>query len=63
MNIICERKKLNDQKNFRESGILIDNLINKVNFNNNLLNNNILLFSEYLNINNNFHNKYLTRFH
>ena len=54
-NLILQKKK-------RDSGLNIDNLINSIIYNNNLLNNNIDLFSNYISVFNNFHIKYFTRF-
>ena len=54
-NLILQKKK-------RDSGLNIDNLINSIIYNNNLLKNNIDLFSNYISVFNNFHIKYFTRF-
>jgi hypothetical protein len=54
-NLILQKKK-------RDSGLNIDNLINSIIYNNSVLKNNIDLFSNYINVFNNFHIKYFTRF-
>jgi hypothetical protein len=60
--LISREHKLSTQKIKQRSGLNIDNLVNNVNYNNNSLKNQITLFSEYLEVYNNFHTKYLTRF-
>ena len=50
------------QKIKQKSGLYIDTLISKVNYNNNYLRNHIELFNENAQTFNNFHKKYLTRF-
>ena len=62
-NELLEREhKLDLQKIKKQSGLYIDNLIAKVSFNNKYINNHIYLFNENVEIFNNFHKKYLTRF-
>lgn len=60
---LLEREhKLEMQKIKQQSGLYIDNLISKVNYNNNYLRNHIELFNKNTLTFNNFHKKYLTRF-
>ena len=59
---LLREDKLATENNRKKTGLNIDTLINSVNYNNNDMKNNIDLFTEYLNIFNNFHAKYLTRF-
>lgn len=59
---LLRENKLATENNRKKTGLNIDTLINSVNYNNNDMKNNIDLFTEYLNIFNNFHAKYLTRF-
>lgn len=54
-NLVLQKKK-------RDSGLNIDNLINSIIYNNNLLKNNIELFSNYISVFNKFHIQYFTRF-
>lgn len=62
-NELLEREhKLEMQKIKQQSGLYIDTLISKVNYNNNYLRNHIELFNENTETFNNFHKKYLTRF-
>ena len=62
-NELLEREhKLEMQKIKQQSGLYIDTLISKVNYNNNYLRNHIELFNENAKTFNNFHKKYLTRF-
>lgn len=62
-NELLEREhKLEMQKIKQKSGLYIDTLISKVNYNNNYLRNHIELFNENAQTFNNFHKKYLTRF-
>ena len=62
-NELLEREhKLVLQKIKRQSGLYIDNLISNVNYNNNYIKNNIVLFNDNANIFNSFHKTYLTRF-
>lgn len=62
-NELLEREhKLEMQKIKQKSGLYIDTLISKVNYNNNYLRNTIELFNENAQTFNNFHKKYLTRF-
>jgi hypothetical protein len=59
---LLREDKLAIENDRKKTGLNIDTLINSVNYNNNDMKNNIDLFTEYLNIFNNFHAKYLTRF-
>ena len=59
---LTREEKLAIENDRKKTGLNIDTLINSVNYNNNDMKNNIQLFTEYLNIFNNFHAKYLTRF-
>ena len=59
---LLREDKLAIENDRKKTGLNIDTLINSVNYNNNDMKNNIQLFTEYLNIFNNFHAKYLTRF-
>ena len=62
-NELLEREhKLELQKIKKQSGLYIDNLISKVNYNNNYLKNHIVLFTDNANTFNNFHKTYLARF-
>ena len=58
-----KNNKFQQQQIKRENGLHIEILLNDINYNNTILKNNISLFSEYLSVYNNLHNKFLTRFY
>ena len=60
--LLSREHKLGIQKVKQQSGLNIDNLVNKIKYNNSSLKNNLKLFSGYIKICNNFHTRYLTRF-